>query len=226
VIDDAPLGYWRLGESAGPTAADEMDTYPGTYGGACTFGGPGALAGDANPAVRFDGVDRTSCNVDLGDHFAFGGTAAFSIEAWVAYEAGGYQYQHVFTREMRNSGPVDGYAFAAYTTGGDAVYIERVVGGADNVTAMVPITTAYHHTVATYDGAMLLVYVDGQQAAGLPDATVIGNFAMSAFIGAGPDPGNLDINYFRGRIDEVAVYDHVLAPARIQVHYTIGTNGP
>jgi hypothetical protein len=72
----------------------------------------------------------------------------FSIEAWIAFEPGGYQYQHAFTREMRNAGPLDGYAFAAFATGGDELYVERVVGRAANVTPNVRSPPRTHHVLA------------------------------------------------------------------------------
>jgi hypothetical protein len=52
VLADHPLAYWRLADSD-ITARDELGGDNGQYAGACTFGAPGAIAGNA--AVTFDG---------------------------------------------------------------------------------------------------------------------------------------------------------------------------
>jgi hypothetical protein len=58
VLAKNPVAYWRLGEAAGPTAVDETGNgYDGTYFGAPTYGQPGAIQGDPNTAVQFNGAD-------------------------------------------------------------------------------------------------------------------------------------------------------------------------
>jgi hypothetical protein len=56
VTDLNPISYWRLGESAGPTATDSGSAgADGTYVGGTTLSQPGAITGDADTAVYFDG---------------------------------------------------------------------------------------------------------------------------------------------------------------------------
>ncbi|HEX5923488.1 MAG TPA: hypothetical protein VFY45_06625, partial [Baekduia sp.] len=57
VRSDTPLAYWRLGESSGTTAADDLTAHPATYTGSPTLGGTGALIADSNKAPTLDGVD-------------------------------------------------------------------------------------------------------------------------------------------------------------------------
>ena len=64
VLSDSPVAYWRLGESSGTTAADELGAAPGTYKQGVTFGAVGALADYANAAVSLDGGDD---RVTMGD---------------------------------------------------------------------------------------------------------------------------------------------------------------
>ena len=47
--------YWRLGETTGTLAVDQLGGAPGTYLNGAVLGAPGALAGDANTAVTLDG---------------------------------------------------------------------------------------------------------------------------------------------------------------------------
>lgn len=58
VLAKGPVGYWRLGEAEGPTAADASGNgYDGTYVGNPTFGQPGAIVNDPDTAVGFNGPD-------------------------------------------------------------------------------------------------------------------------------------------------------------------------
>ncbi|HEY4313928.1 MAG TPA: LamG-like jellyroll fold domain-containing protein, partial [Actinomycetes bacterium] len=78
VVADGPEAYWRLGELGGVTAADETGAHPATYQGAPGLREPGALAGDPDTAVSFDGVNDDLVAADQpwrrGD---------FTVETWV-----------------------------------------------------------------------------------------------------------------------------------------------
>lgn len=209
ILADLPIAYWRLGESVGPVAKDETGHFDGTYQGGCGVGVPGAIPGDANTAVSFDGT----CTIDVGDHFAFVGNAPYTIEAWASTAPTG-TYHHLFTRELRNNGPVDGYALLLPSP--LTVFAERAEGSKNHYTNAAPIPSGavFTHLVATYDGATLRVFVDGgpQQAVG--DSNAMNTVAIHAFIGSAGGS-----NFFEGVIDEVALYDKALAPDRIKAHY-------
>ena len=67
VRSDNPLAYWRLGETSGTTAADDLTAHPATYGGSPTLGGTGALVADTNKAPTLDGVnDRVDAPNTVG----------------------------------------------------------------------------------------------------------------------------------------------------------------
>lgn len=56
VLAKGPVGYWRLGESDGPTAVDfSGSAHDGAYFGNPTFGQPGAITGVLDTAVGFNG---------------------------------------------------------------------------------------------------------------------------------------------------------------------------
>jgi hypothetical protein len=67
VLAKGPVGYWRLGELAGPMAADASGNgYDGTYNGNPTFGQPGAIVGDPDTAVGLNGPDSRDY-IDIPD---------------------------------------------------------------------------------------------------------------------------------------------------------------
>ena len=220
VIADSPLGYWRLADE-GTIAHDEIGQFDGTIIGTCVTTA-GALTGDPDRAMVFDG---TSCMISLGDHFAFPGSAPFSIEAWYTSVAGGDAFRHIFTREDRSTGPIDGYALALDDNGGTpGIFAERVVATAGIATMRVVPAAGFSHGVAVYDGGTLALYIDGVEVFTAPDARPMTVFAAVVYIGAAPDiPRN---NYFHGTLDEIAIYDHALSPERIHLHYQLGLSGP
>ena len=80
VTADAPLAYWRLGESSGTTAADASGNgRTGTYVGGVGLAKPGALSGDANTSVQLDGADD---NV-IRNPITGIGTTAISTDLWL-----------------------------------------------------------------------------------------------------------------------------------------------
>jgi trimeric autotransporter adhesin len=218
VLADAPLAYWRLGELTPTIARDELGQYDGSYEPGCTVGAPGALFGDANPAVHFDG---TSCFITLPAAFEFLANSPYTVEAWVSPAVDG-AYHHVFTKQTRiaSGPPDDGYALLVSAAG---VYAERVVGGTIIVTNPDTVTlNTFVHAVATYDGATLQFYVNGLVAApGEPDARPLPALNVPAYIGSARPSSNL----YEGSIDEIAIYASALPPSRIADHYNIGIRG-
>jgi concanavalin A-like lectin/glucanase superfamily protein len=206
VLADRPLGYWRLG-GQGIAAHDELGRDDGQYTGACTLGAEGAITGDT--AVGFDGV---SCRVVLGDVYSFTGVAAYSLEAWVLVMPGGPAYRNIVGAQTRDAtNPIDGYALIVAPGG---VTLERSIGGANFKTPVLAVADGvFAHVVATYDGAMSRVFVDGMLAGSIADDRPMPAYATNLEIGA-----SVTGNNFIGTIDEVAIYDTALTPERITAH--------
>src|SRR5438105_4694291 len=82
VAADAPVGYWRLDEASGTTAADFSGSHsnPLTYQGGYTLSTyPGAISGDPDAAVALNG----STGAVTATKAPTAGTTNFSLEAWV-----------------------------------------------------------------------------------------------------------------------------------------------
>jgi Concanavalin A-like lectin/glucanases superfamily len=83
VMAKNPIAYWRLGESSGPNALDETQNgHDGIYIGNPTFGQPGAIQGDSNTAVQFNGSNYVEIpdSVDLSQPTS---TFGLTVEAWM-----------------------------------------------------------------------------------------------------------------------------------------------
>ena len=219
VLADAPVGYWRLGDS-GPAARDEVGGDDGAFSNGCERAVDGALVGDPDPAVGFDG---TLCQIELGDQpqLRFEGTSTFSLEVWVRRSTAP-NYYHFITRETRNSSaPIDGYALFE-DEAPDGAAVERAVAG--NVVRTPGGLLApgrFVHVVGTYDGAELALFVDGNLVSSIPDTRTMATFTNLPLLGVHATGAR-----FAGVMDEIAIYDHALAPARIALHHEIGVAGP
>ena len=78
VFAASPASYWRLGETSGTTAADELGANPGTYSNVLLNQG-GALACDGNPSASFDGVQSY---LRVPSSSSLNMTSAVTVEFW------------------------------------------------------------------------------------------------------------------------------------------------
>lgn len=218
VLADNPLSYWRLDDTT-TAVTDVQQTVPGVFTGNCTFGVPGALAQDTNTAVHFDGVD---CKASFGDNFRFPGTSPLTIELWVR-PSRMPAYEHYFTLQVRSGNvPVDGYALFRDNGGPIGVMVERAIASQIFTTNPTEINiNEWAYLVMEYDGAFEQLYINGVLVQQLADARAMNVVGAVALLGA-----HMTSAYFMGDMDEVAVYDHTLSPAQLNLHYQIGVNGP
>lgn len=218
VAEDSPLVYLRLGDAEGPIAAAAVGE-PGTYleaeADAYGFGAPGAIAGDADTAVRFDGG-----GIVLGDAFDPSGTAPFTFEAWV--EPSGAMtgdFQRIFSKELAAGGREGVVLWIDNGTMRIERFLDDVVQYAS--TTGLP-TDRFLHAVATFDGQDVALYVDGEPADGQIYGELVQVREDLDALHVGVASYGLE-HFFRGAIDEVAVYDFALSPGRIRLHFQVGT---
>lgn len=215
VLADGAVGYWRLNETSGTTAASEVGTYPGTIIGGVTLN-QGGIAG--GKAMQFNGTDAT---ISMGDVAAFEFTGAFSVECWAKWTTAALM--GLVTKALASTAgwqlmvtALGKIQFAASDSAATLVF-QATTSPAYN-------DGAFHHVVATWTGAaganQVTVYVDGVQVrqGGVVAGTVDTNAAPFR-LGAGYlTPGA----FFNGLLDEVAVYPTALTPQQILTHYQLG----
>lgn len=213
VLSDQPLGYWRLDESATPVAYDASNNgIDGTFSGGVTLGETGALAYDDNKAVRFDGM---SSDVGFGDVFDFDQQKPFSLEAWILPDSPITQGAIIGKLQFLDSN-FDGYLLGV-DFDGFVVFHRRpsaFLGSA------MRLSDAFTHVVATYDGVTMRLFVNGAAAGNHRTRVAVLDTPDQFLIGNAKNWTN-----FKGVIDEVAVYDHPLAEARIAAHHACATTG-
>jgi Concanavalin A-like lectin/glucanases superfamily len=210
------VSYWRLGEEPGSTTAvDSKGDNDGTYVGGVTLGTAGALAGNADTAALFDGVDdrvTTSFN-------PFQPGVARTFEGW-AIRASNTSDHALFGGDAAASYPV-----LRCLGGGDDVRFNPDVSGAgQDFTGALSGVGEWFHWVLVWHG-------DTKKAALFVDGVEKGSLTYAFDFGG--EPGNIELgaeggttNPFEGQLDEVAVYNAALDAATIKKHFELATTVP
>ena len=220
VLDDHPLAYYRLDDTALPVAKDSSGNgNNGAYVGGVVLTIPGALQGDPDTAVELNG---TNAYVDVASKFDFTGSAPFSLEVWILATLIDDEFRGILTNQSGYDGGRDGYLMYLQAEAGTG--LERWDNNMSNPLGAPPGILGvgkWAHMVGTFDGTSLNLYVDGALVAGPFASPLVIPPHGCAFVVGALFCGTA--GYFAGGVDEVAVYDHALPAARIKVHYRVGT---
>jgi hypothetical protein len=225
VLDDGPVGYWRLGESSGTTAADSSSAGRiGTYNGTYTQGVAGAIAYPTDTALGLAGA--ATGWVSIPDDAELSPADAITLEAWVyltALPASGLtsrpiQKANAYQLSINSAGT----ATFQVTLCADAVTQCTSGGTTRSISSSSPIATgAYYHVVGTYSAssARLSLYVNGASAATTVTTwnTYIRDSTTIVILG----DNNLSSTSLNGRIDEAAIYASELTSSQVAAHYAL-----
>lgn len=212
--------YWRLGETGGGnnTAQDAGQlNNTGTYSGGPTKGQPSGIVGTTNTSVAFDGVNDL-----LASTAQFADPRVYSEELW-------------FRTNTTTGGKLIG--FGAASTGLSSnydrhVYMENdgrlTFGVWTGQTNTITTPQAYndnqwHHLVATQGPDGMKLYVDGVLRGTNPQTEsegYLGYWRVGGDNTWGPQP------WFKGTIDEVAIYSSVLSAGAVAQHWSLGSGAP
>lgn len=212
IASDAPLSWWRLGESSGTTVTDVQGVNNGTYNNGVTLGVTGALS-TSNTAATFDGTDDyISVTRTISDDF--------SIEFWFkstqGIGTGSQWYNAAGLVDAEVGGVTNDFGVSLRSDG-------RILAGVGNPDRTIVSSSSgynngqWHHVVFTRTkstGATRL-YVDSSQQGTNTGGT------QSLTAPASINFGRLQtaIQYFAGSLDEVAIYSSVLSAADVLAHY-------
>jgi large repetitive protein len=224
VLGEGPTAYWRMGriESSTLVPDESVNAAPLVLSSAQT-GVPGIF--DDDPAIQFGGVGFAEAT--RSDLLEFNGVVAFTLEYWARHDGpldGGSYFEHLlaFAEGPAGEDSQDGYF----------IYLRndvppKMTGWRDSPEAPAqqaestfPNDHAWHHHVMTYDGLSISMFLDGQ-----PTAKADTNAAISARPGKKftvARASNETTRYFRGAMDEIAVYPKALDVVTIAKHHDLG----
>eukprot|EP00698_Gefionella_okellyi_P003991 TRINITY_DN1369_c0_g1_i1.p1 TRINITY_DN1369_c0_g1~~TRINITY_DN1369_c0_g1_i1.p1 ORF type:complete len:4179 (+),score=776.41 TRINITY_DN1369_c0_g1_i1:1337-12538(+) len=223
VLSDAPVGYWRLGESSGTQAKEEISNRHGTYHGPMVFGDAGAIIADANRAARFT---RSASTYVITSYFSQFNTPTFSYEVWCKLTPAGFALNSVFFAPVGNrDGTGDLKGFMTYFDNSKRFQMSVGCNSGPWRTIVDPATpdpTQWHHLVGSYNGSALNIYVNGVHKNSFQSNCYVVNPTYGFQIGAGSNERSPIEHFWDGNLDEVALYNFPLTAAQIANHYRLG----
>lgn len=204
VVADHPMAYWRLGESGGNTAVNEIALAGnGTYLGGFTLGKASALSGDPNPSVGFAGGAMATS--DAFGNALFSGKTAVSVELWVkptAAQAG------IHILEYGTDGLSD-FSLESSTTAANFYANNTLIGTA-------PLTVGtYSYLVLAIDGTSGHLYKDGAEIATAAFSGPLASNAGAFFLAS----RKANQRFASVDLDEVAAYDYALSAEQVRAHF-------
>ena len=172
---------------------------------------------ERDPAARFDGTNDALIVSDAPD---YAGNVPYTFEMWVRPLHIDGTYRYLMSRETTSAGQRQGTGVWLSSAG---LGFKRISARTKTGVTYMPglPVGAWSYVVATYDGQVMRLYVDGTEVGSRVSTASLAQFAGPTVIGAGSKSG-----YFQGDIDEVAAYPKALARAHFIAHYAAATSTP
>jgi autotransporter-associated beta strand protein len=222
VLGNAPVGYWRLNEDVfvprTPPVADNLGTLGNSADGGYMAGAKNSSAGPS-PASGFGGFGANNSCLTLPDANGFvtanqsllNARTAFTVMGWIKRGAthttrGGYFGQNDLLEfgDAGNDTNVEAWVNAA---------------GSNIIQPHGMVDDQWTFICLTGDGSSNRLFVNGTQVGQLDQPVVdYGSSAFNFNVGGGGIFGTAG-DFFRGDIDEVAIFGHAVTPGRVQQLY-------
>jgi hypothetical protein len=199
-------------EASGATVLDHSGVTTPNNGtmnaGVSRVGGRSAAAGSA---LQFNG---TTGMVSIADSASLDLTSAVTISAWVRW-GGGADWQSLLLKE-RGTAAAPGLSYSLYAndpTRTRPAGFFRLNGVDQSVASTTPLPlNTWTHIAVTYGGGFMRFYVNGVQ---------VSQVAQAGNLTASNNPLRLGGNtlwgeFFAGQLDDVRIYNRVLAVGEIQ----------
>lgn len=199
---DSIMGLWLFDEGKGNEVEDSTGNgYDGDMEGVFAW-----IDGVYGSALEFKEGDYVELQ-ESAANLAFGGTEPFTITAWVMNGGGGTIVGKY------NGGVIGAYVFTI--GGGGAIGFHREVAPWSFSGTKALRHGEFGHAAVTYDGKTMSIYVDGELDSEQDRPGQNTDTATPVLIGARYTGGNPS-NFFRGALDEVAIFNVALTEEQIQ----------
>ena len=238
VLADDPVAYWRFNETdASGGLVDHADdpviqagAQNGSFTGSPTFGEPGALICEDDPAIRWNPNDGDD---DFASLTGFPMTDSFTVELWAKSVTEKWNVFGWFASSRKSNGFIVHPNEERYGNTGTSWsgYVHDSGGSHHNIakhefSSAGLLVTDWHYYAITYDAGADTgrMYLDGQQV-GSNDSMGVsrqGNASIDLFLGR----DDLNDRFGNGWLDEVAIYPDSLTPDQIQTHYNASLPEP
>ena len=219
VLADGPAAYWRMDETTGNIMADATtNANNGRYAGTYALGQAGAIAGDGNTAVAFDGQSAAASVLSSSTLQV----NTVTIELWIKKRTDTEYGVYVAKNVTPGGGAGSGW-FQLLNSHHNGQLEFRVTS--DGAPALVSTSklalNTWYYVVATYDGAAAKLFVNGKLDGTLKVTAIPKQTADPLFIGR-----RVDGLFSDAVLDEIAIYPSALSADRIAAHWRAASTTP
>ncbi len=199
--EEGLVAYWNFNEGNGDTASDSSDNgHDGTL-----MGDPQWTDGKFGGALEFD---QAGDEVYVPYHENLNQEETFTISAWANVAVGSSGHRAVVS--CRDDFPQRGYILYAEPPPGNTwLFIVGIGGGWDHIRGPVVKLGEWEHVAGVYADNTMKFYVNGELV-GEKDAEISINPGQEFLIGAGANERPNHEYLFKGKIDEVMLYNREL----------------
>ena len=230
VLDSRPWGYWRFEAMDGGVVPNQV-----AGGLKLRAVGPVRLAGTReNRGLEF--VDDAAAQyLALDALWQPPGRPGYAVELWFLSRS----IAHAALASLVTPADTNNHTFLLELTSRNRLVLHKPAsvrflhrlpagpsGGDMTFTESYYVPYRWHHLVGQINGDLMETFLDGEPMPPLRIApgrtTPAGQFLLGRLTTApATDPGWS--RHFRGRLDEVAIYNHPLEPGEIRRHYRLGS---
>ncbi|MGW2016678.1 LamG-like jellyroll fold domain-containing protein [Streptomyces sp. NPDC001927] len=217
----APVNYWRMGDSSGAAAADDISSgADGSYRDGVTLGQIGAFAAGDDGAIGLDGIEGT---VEVPAD-ALEGATALSVETWFRTDKPGGVLLGLQNTELGTLPAMHNPSLLVDVNGKLRGHLWRGSTATPTISSNTVTDSQWHHVVITGGTAGQSLYLDGVKIGSLAGAVKPESLAH-VYLGAGHSSPGWDggstygVRYFNGSMDEAAFYTKELSAQAVMEHY-------
>jgi Concanavalin A-like lectin/glucanases superfamily len=194
-----PVAAYSFDEGEGEVAHDAWGEHDGTIEGAEW------ARGKFGSSLKFDGEDMVTIPASEDLNL----TEEFTLEAWIKPETEG-EYGHLFVKEDAAEEQT-AYVISKHES---RFHARLGIPGVEEESPTDALELgSWQHIAATYDGGRVRFYVNGELVGNAPVADILSTDGALRI-------GDADLWWsdegFKGRIDEVRIYDRALSDAEVQ----------
>ena len=211
-LTDNIISYWKFDESSG-NAADSAGS------NTLTNTSVSYVAGKINNAGSYTGSE----SFGVADNGTLRPANTLTISAWINFDSGAEAGGPIFVAKGTNAGDSQSWDLRLHST--KKIYYQGRVGGGSYIaglTSTVMSPNTWYHVVFTRNGTVTHVYLNGV------DETLTGVTSNAADFDY--STGNLSVgqfgsgfNFWKGKIDEVALWSRDLSSTEVTTLYNSGT---
>ncbi len=196
------LGYWPLDEGTGTTAGDISNSNP-VHNGTLSMGNGCWMKENDQDYLYFNGADITGTYISINNNFNF--TNKITVEAYIKLE--GKEYPPSEWQKSNHVIVAQTGSFELIVTSGNRLALNLWTNqGFKQLTAGgYSLFGEWHKVAFTYDGANIILYIDGANRATTPFTGMLINNATT-YIGTSRNAGCM---FAKGIISDVKIYADV-----------------